>query len=244
MRLLKPFYTPPVLKQRRFLIAALAAGVLLGSPVAKADGVPPLPMGGLPPLEGGYLPEPLFLNQDRVLRDYSPFTGDSTLMPSPTPMPSPWWLPTPAMPGMGQEKIPPFQVFYNQRSFEPKIPVLMKDGAFYMAATDITQMLGLIMQPYGAGVQYFIDGYYLRFKPETKEFEYQSILDPGQTGAVFITRRPIIRDGRLMLPLKDIAPYMGLSLNYDTARRHLNVEPGTVISRFSPGPRFQGQMPY
>lgn len=212
---------------------------------ARAEEVPPVPVGGLPMLEmDGYLPEPLFLNQDRVLRDYSPYTGAETLKPMPQTLPNPWWIPAPAVPGITQDTPPPFQVFYNSQVFDPKTKPLIKDGVFYFAATDIASMLSLIVQPHGNGVQFFVDGYYLRFKPEQKEFWYQSLLDPGQEGAVYLAHRAIIRNGKLMLPLKDVAPYMGLTLNYDRSRRHLLIGLDSVISRFSPGPRFQGHQPY
>lgn len=239
---LKAIYTPPV-RFPRLMALGLCCGLFLTA--AKADS-PPVPVGGLPSLDlmGDYLPEPLFLNEDRVLRDYSPNTGASSLMPKPQTLPNPWWIPSPATPGFAPDKAPPFQVFYNGRVFESKTQPLIKDGIFYLAATDIASMLSLIVQPHAGGVQFFVDGYYLRFKPERKEFSYQSILDPNQEGSVFIEHRSINRNGKIMLPLKNVAPYLGLTLSYDRSRKHLNIGLDQVISRFSPGGKFYGYSPY
>ncbi len=218
---------------------AVACGLCLG--VSKAQEVPPVPVGGLPALEpGDYLPQPLFLNQDRVLRDYAPHSGTETLHPSPDPIPNPWWVPTPARPGPAVDDAPPFQVMYQGEAVSLETAPILKDAVFYIGAIDLARMMGLIVQRDGGGVRYFVDGYYLGLHPGKSEVWYQSLLEPTQEGVVFVDDAPMIVRGRLMVPVKDVAPYLGLKLSYDKARRRLNVDVGEVIATFSPGPRFQG----
>ncbi len=230
---------------RGLLLPCLAAAALCLGAAGASEEIPPIPLGGLPELQPGeYFPEPLFLNQDRVLRDYSPNSGTGTLLPSPTPVPNPWWTPAPAQPGRATNIVPPFKVSYNGQDVKVTAMPLLKDGAFFVSAADVASMLGLIMQRKSGGVRYFVDGYYLGLTPGDKELWYQSILDPSQEGVVFLRHAPVVKDGRLLVALGDIAPYLGLKLSYDKSRRHLAITVDQVISTFSPGPRFQGVFGY